>query len=149
MTTASSTSEIKGYFGLVEQLEGTLDVIENDNVKARERLQIGIEQALSMVPPVPVRVAAELLQLTEPTVRNWLREGVLSPAEQKTSTVTQLDPVRLHTVGHLVATLREQGVSRGDLMDKVWWRLTDESIVEREDLQQSLAQLREGDLVDL
>lgn len=134
---------------LIENLEGAQDAIEHDPAAAKKQLQAAIETALTRLPPVPVKVAAELLELSLPTVRSWLEKGVLIEAEVKTSSVMQLDPRRLHDVLHLVHALREHGAKAHELMDKVWWRLSDQAVLDREDLQESLAQMRRGDLIDL
>lgn len=134
---------------LIENLEGAQATLERDPAAAKKQLNDAIETALTRLPPVPVKVAAELLELSVPTVRSWLEKGVLTEAEVKTSTVMQLDPRRLHDVLHLVHALRAQGAKAHELMDKVWWRLSDQAVLDREDLQESLAQMRRGDLVDL
>lgn len=134
---------------LIENLEDAQNAIERDPVAAKKQLQDAIETALTGLPPVSVKVAAELLKLSLPTVRSWLDKGVLIEAEVKTSSVKQLDPRRLHDVLHLVHALRKRGTKTHELMDKVWWRLSDQAVLAREDLQESLAQMRRGDLVDL
>jgi DNA-binding transcriptional MerR regulator len=102
-----------------------------------------IDRTLKATPPVRPAVAARVLGLTEKTVRHWAKEGVLTlkPASPKRQGV---DPQRLHDVLHLVRDLREAGKTRG-LLDEVWRRLSDAALLDREDLQESLAQMRRGE----
>jgi DNA-binding transcriptional MerR regulator len=147
--TLTAEQGIRYGLDLIENLEDAQDAIEHDPAAAKRQLQDTIEDVLVGLPPVPVKVAAELLELSQPTVRSWLDKGVLVEPEVKTSSVRQLDPRRLHDVLHLVRVLRERGTKAHELMDKVWWRLSDQAVLDREDLQESLAQMRRGDLVDL
>ncbi|AHJ58564.1 MerR family transcriptional regulator [Amycolatopsis keratiniphila] len=140
---------IQDAWALVEQLEDARDAVQQDPCEGVRRLNATIDSALAAMSPVSVSAAAKLLELSQPTVRAWLDKGVLTEAERRTSSVRQLDPHRLHLVLHLVNTLRERGTKTNDLMDKVWWRLSDQAVLDRDDLQESLAQMRRGELIDL
>jgi hypothetical protein len=109
--------------------------------KSREVLCGVIDRTLKATPPVRPAVAARVLGLTEKTVRHWADEGVLTIKQARPR---RLDPQRLHEVLHLVRDLREAGKTRG-LLDEVWRRLSDEALLEREDLQESLEQMRRGE----
>lgn len=104
-------------------------------------------QLIKLMPPIPVAVAAELLDMSKPTVSRWASEGVLRTVDGDRP-VMQLDPERLHEVRSLVRDLREQGAKPGQLMEQVWWRLEDNALMRRDDLQESLAELRRGDVVE-
>jgi DNA-binding transcriptional MerR regulator len=97
---------------------------------------------------MPIRpvVAADLLDLTEKTVRAWANEGVLLVSEQEPT--MRLEPRRVHEVLHLVREIRRIGRTRG-LLDEVHRRLSDQALLEREDLAESLDQvvLGEGTVV--
>jgi hypothetical protein len=88
-----------------------------------------------------VSVAAPLLGVSEPTVRSWARRGLLIYADGQDS---GLDVRRLYEVIALVRELRAAGQSR-DLLNKVWLRLADNAVLERQDLRESLAQMSRGD----
>ncbi|GID93278.1 hypothetical protein Adi01nite_26900 [Amorphoplanes digitatis] len=126
--------------GAIERIADRLD--KNDQSRA-ELLQVGRE-FLGDLGPVPVSVAAALLQVSEPTVRAWSRRGILSTAADRGS---GLDAQRLHEVVVLVRDLRAAGHDR-DLLNKVWSRLTDSALLERDDLQESLGQMRRGEGTD-
>ena len=51
---------------------------------------------------------------------------------------------RLHLVSHLVADLRRAGRTRG-LLDEVYRRLADDALAGRDDLAESLAEMRGGE----
>jgi hypothetical protein len=83
-----------------------------------------------------------LLSLSEKTVRGWADEGVLTRAEGSFSRLL-LDMVRVHQVMHLVRDLRAAGKTAG-LLDEVHRRLVDATWLNREDLAESLEQMRRG-----
>lgn len=82
-----------------------------------------------------------MLGLTEKTVRAWASEGALGIA--RTEPRVLLDPLSVHTVLHLVEGLRAAGQTRG-LLDEVYRRLSDTSLIESKDLQESLGQMKQG-----
>jgi hypothetical protein len=55
-----------------------------------------------------------------------------------------LDPGSVHSVARLVADLRKAGRTRG-LLDEVYRRLADASLLNRADLLESLEQMRRGE----
>jgi hypothetical protein len=133
-----------------EVTRGTLDRVETieevamslPDGDARRRLFEVARAELQSTAPVRPRVAAEILEMTEKTIRAWTDEGVLAAATLAPRLL--LDPTRLHDVWHLVRDLREAGKTHG-LLDEVYRRLSDQSILERPDLQQSLAEMRRGE----
>ncbi len=70
----------------------------------------------------------------------WTREGLLQRAEGPSSRIL-LDVRRVHQVLHLVQDLPAAGRTTG-LLDEVHRRLVDATWLEREDLDESSAQLR-------
>lgn len=50
----------------------------------------------------------------------------------------------MHAVSDLVSELRAAGQER-DLLDQVWRRLTDAALLDRDDLRESLDQMRRGE----
>ncbi len=50
----------------------------------------------------------------------------------------------MHAVGHLISELRAAGQDR-DRLDQVWRRLEDSALLDREDLRESLDQMRSGE----
>ena len=56
-----------------------------------------------------------------------------------------LDIRSVHAVSHLVSELRAAGQDRDLLEDQVWRRLTDATLLDRDDLRESLAQMRRGE----
>lgn len=125
----------------IEQVASTLD--ESD--ARRATLRQVVADTLASTPPIRPRTASTILGLSEKTVRSWVSEGVLSSTA--TAPRLLLDPSRLHEVFHLIRALRAAGQQRG-LLDEVYRRLSDAALLDREDLQESLAQMRRGEVAD-
>jgi hypothetical protein len=83
-----------------------------------------------------------LLDLSDKTVRAWTDEGVLKATGHGPNLT--LDPLRVHEVMHLVRDLRAAGHDR-NLLDAVWYRLSDQALLDREDLRESVEQMRRGE----
>src|SRR5262245_24292537 len=142
MTLASEEKRSLHLFALVEELE---DIAATPGLtkSVRTRLQELALKELSLGEPVRVAVAAKLLGLSERSVRNWAKEGVLTPAETDSPRLL-LDPARLHEVMRLIKDLRKLGKNR-DLIDAVWYRLSDHALLQRADLLESLEQMARGE----
>ncbi|MFI9386372.1 hypothetical protein [Kutzneria sp. NPDC052558] len=126
----------------IEEVAGTLP----SGAPARSKLYDVADNLLDSALPIRPVVAADLLELTEKTVRAWASEGVLLVSEQEPT--MRLEPRRVHEVMHLVREIRRIGRNRG-LLDEVHRRLSDQALLEREDLAESLDQvvLGEGTVV--
>jgi DNA-binding transcriptional MerR regulator len=142
MTLAAEEARIKHLFDRVEKVEEVAAAPNLDD-KQRAVLQEVAHQALLEGGPVRVSIAAQILDLSERTVRSWAKEGVLVAAESPSSRVL-LDPECLHEVLHLIRDIRARGRDR-NLLEHVWYRLSDQALRERTDLQDSLAQMRRGE----
>jgi DNA-binding transcriptional MerR regulator len=142
MTLATEEARIVHLFERVEKIEG---IAEAPNLDERQRTDLRevARQAVSESEPVRVAVAARILSLSERSVRAWVREGVLKRAAADSSRLL-LDPAHLHEVLHLVKDLRERGRDR-NLLEAVWYRLSDQALLERQDLNESLDQMRRGE----
>ncbi|HEV3382832.1 MAG TPA: hypothetical protein VG142_17855 [Trebonia sp.] len=90
----------------------------------RARLLALSRDALAEEATVRPVIAAKILGLSEKTVRAW------------------------EDAGHVLRELREEGLER-DLFEHVWRRLEDQSLLDREDLRESIGQLLRGDVVVL
>ena len=88
-------------------------------------------------------IRAELLGVSEKTVRAWTQEGVLKQAAGPSSRIL-LDAERVHEVLRLVKDLRAAGKTVG-LLDEVHRRLVDATWLDRGDLTESLEQMRRGE----
>jgi hypothetical protein len=75
-------------------------------------------------------------------VRAWAAAGVLTIARRTPRLL--LDVRSVHAVSHLVSELRAAGHDR-DLLDQVWRRLQDAVLLDRDDLRESLDQMRRGE----
>jgi hypothetical protein len=147
MPVLTEEREVRATWKRIEEIEDVAYTFAPTDDR-RVRLFRVIRDELEHIPPVRPGIAARLLDLNEKTVRSWAREGVLFAVDQtktaKTARRLLLDPTRLHEVFHLVRDLRATGKTRG-LLDEVYRRLSDSALLDREDLAESLEQMRRGE----
>jgi DNA-binding transcriptional MerR regulator len=124
---------------VIEEVAESLDVAD----ERRGRLLDAAAAVVADCGPIRAGIAAGLLDLSEPTVRIWAKEGVLAEAAQRSSRLL-LDPSSLHEVMHLVRDLRRAGRTKG-LLEAVWRRLSDQALLDREDLAESIEQMQRGE----
>jgi hypothetical protein len=125
----------------VEELEGVAQSLPEGDSR-RQTLLRCVEKDLASATPLRPRIAAQLLQLSEKTVRAWTDEGVLRRADGSSPRVL-LDVERVHKVLHLLKDIRDAGHTAG-LLDEIYRRLVDETWLTREDLADSLEQMARG-----
>jgi len=139
---ATETTQAVDLLERVETLESVARSLPEQDDR-RSRLLRLIEKDLATAAPLRPRVAAELLGLSEKTVRAWVREGVLLTADTSSPRLL-LDVERVHDVLHLVKDLRAAGATVG-LLDEVHRRLADATWLDRADLVESVEQMRRGE----
>jgi len=132
---------VSALFSRVEQIEDVANTLAADDPRRRTLSHV-VRQELSAAEAVPPVIAAALLGLTEKTVREWVHEGVLTARTERPRLL--LDPSRLHDVWHLVRELKAAGQHRG-LLEELYPQLADAALLEREDPQASLEQMRRGE----
>lgn len=142
VTVAAEEERARNLFDQVEDVEAVAETMDQADER-RAKLEAVAQYLLAELGPVRPRIASSLLDISEKTVRAWANQGVLHEAG-KASRTLKLDPQRLHEVLHIVRDLRAIGHDRG-LLEAVWHRLSDSSLLEREDLAESLAQMRRGE----
>ena len=142
MTVTIEENRVINLFDRVERLEAVADA---DNILADQRRDIleVAHQALLECEPIRVTIAAQLLNLSRKTVEAWAKEGLLMAAIGDHKRLV-LDAQRLHEVLHLVKNLRAQGRDR-NLIEAVWYRLSDQALGEREDFKESVEQMKRGE----
>ena len=91
-------------------------------------------------------IAAKVLGLSEKTVRAWAAAGLLSTRQRSPRLL--LDVPSVHAISHVLREVRASGLDR-DLLEHVWRRLEDQALLDRDDLRESIDQLRAGDVVVL
>src|SRR6266702_4203894 len=141
MTIAVEEKRLRSLFERVEIVEDVARTLPEDDER-RARLLAVSDSALAEEGTIRPVIAARLLELSEKTVRAWATAGVLTVA--KRSPRLLLDVRSVHGVSHLVSELRAAGQER-DLLDQVWRRLEDAALLDREDLRDSLDQMRRGE----
>jgi hypothetical protein len=140
MTVAVEERRLRRLFERVEAVEGVAMTLAEDDER-RARLLAVSDSALADEGTVRPVIAAKILGLSEKTVRGWAEAGVLTVARHSPRLL--LDVRSVHVVSHLVSELRAAGQDR-DLLDQVWRRLEDSALLDRDDLRESLDQMRRG-----
>jgi hypothetical protein len=141
MTIAVEERRLRSLFERVEVIEDVARTLPADDER-RARLLAVSDSALAEEGTIRPVIAARLLGLSEKTVRAWAAAGVLAVARRSPRLL--LDVRSVHAVSHLVSELRAAGQDR-DLLDQVWRRLEDAALLDREDLRESLDQMRRGE----
>ncbi|CAN5242187.1 hypothetical protein BH24ACT10_BH24ACT10_15780 [soil metagenome] len=139
---AAETTQAVELMERVETLESVARSLPDQDDR-RSRLLRLVEKDLASAAPLRPRVAAQLLGLSEKTVRAWVDEGVLLVADTSSPRLL-LDVERVHDVLHLVKDLRAAGATVG-LLDEVHRRLVDAAWLDRADLAESVEQMRRGE----
>jgi hypothetical protein len=141
MTIAVEEQRLRGLFERVEAVEDVARTLPEGDERRAKLLAVsdGVLAEERTIRPV---IAAGLLGLSEKTIRAWAAAGVLAVARRSPRLL--LDVRSVHAVSHLVSELRAAGQDR-DLLDQVWRRLADAALLERDDLQESLGQMRRSE----
>jgi hypothetical protein len=145
MSVSAEERRIRNLFDRVETIEEVAVTLPVDDDR-RARLLALSRDALAEEATVRPVIAAKLLGLSEKTVRAWADAGLL--ATRQRSPRLLLDVPSVHLVSHVLRELREEGLER-DLLDHVWRRLEDQALLDREDLHESIGQMRRGDVIIL
>ena len=141
MTIAVEERRLRSLFERVEVVEDVARTLPEDDER-RARLLAVSDSALAEEGTIRPVIAARLLGLSEKTVRAWATAGVLAVAGHSPRLL--LDVRSVHAVSHLLSELRAAGQDR-DLLDQVWRRLEDAALLDRDDLRDSLDQMRRGE----
>jgi DNA-binding transcriptional MerR regulator len=141
VSVATEERTVRDTFSRVDEIQSVASTLPDADDR-RERLLDVMRRELDATSPIRPAIAAQLLGLTEKTVRAWAKEGVLTAAQEQPRLL--LEPQRLHAVLRLVRDLRDAGKTSG-LLDEVYRRLSDQALLERNDLSESLAQMRRGE----
>jgi hypothetical protein len=142
MTTVEAEAErAKELLSVVDDVAEVAETLPPGDPR-RSKLLAAVARTLDAAPPVRTIVAAELLGVSDKTVRAWAREGVLVVRQDEPRVL--LDARRLYEVVVLVDDLRKAGHTRG-LLDEVWRRLSDGALLDRDDLTESFGQMHKGE----
>jgi hypothetical protein len=141
LTIAIEERRLRSLFERVEVVEDVARTLPEDDERRAKLLAVS-DSALAEEGTIRPVIAARLLGLSEKTVRAGASAGVLTVAQRSPRLLLEVRSV--HAVSHLISELRAAGQDR-DLLDQVWRRLQDEALVHRDDLRESLDQMRRGE----
>lgn len=138
---AAEEQQVRDALDRVEELEDIAASLPEQDDRRTRLIRVARETLRDVGPVRPV-IAARLLQLNEKTIRAWSDEGVLLKASESPRLL--LDAEQVHRVWHLIRELRAARRTRG-LLEEVHRRLSDAALLDRADVQESLAQMRRGE----
>jgi hypothetical protein len=127
----------------VAKLHEVADTLAADDERA-QALESVASHRLASAPGIRPSIAASMLGISEPTVRDWAKRGILRIRKHKPRVL--LDPGSVLQIRQVVAELREAGQVRG-LLEAVYDRLADEQLLADPDLIVSLEQMHRGDYI--
>lgn len=133
----------------VLELEDARDALEASGedvsaaVKRIDDVVARLDGVASVPAGLPVADAATYLQVSEPTVREWLKRGVLSRVRDAKPVLIERESLR--SVHRLLAELRERGKDRDWLSTFVDY-VHDRAVIRSRTVQRGLAEMEAGDL---
>ncbi len=140
--------DITRFAQLVDNVTRLQDV--ERGIASKSDVAIVKERLLENAPAVRISVAAGLLEVGEPTIRAWMKEGVLRPVavSVRGRERTRIDPRSLVEIFEAVAKLRAAGRDR-NLREALLYWLADERDLNSDSFHQSLDEMRQGQVVDI
>jgi hypothetical protein len=126
----------------IAKIEAALDA----NPDAQRSLADLRGRLIDLQPTVRLSVAADLLEISLPTIRAWMEDGLLREAEGSSPRRVSLESVL--EVRPALRDLRALGQDR-NLLAAVTHRLEDERDLDDPELRRSLEGMRRGDLMDV
>jgi hypothetical protein len=141
MTVTVEEQRVRTLFEAAENVEEVAHSLPEGDER-RAKLLDASSAVLAEVATIRPVIAAKLLGLSEKTVRAWAEQGVLTIAKRTPRLL--LDATSVHEVSHFIEQLRRAGRNR-DLLDEIGRRLHDQALIEQDDFQESLAQIRRGE----
>ncbi len=141
MTIAVEEQRVRNLWERIETVEDVANSLPEGDERRARLLRVSNATLAEEATIRPV-IAAKLLGLSVKTVTAWANRGVLTIAQREP--VLMLDIESVHEVSHLIRQLRALGKGR-DLLDEVWRRLNDQALIESDDFQERLAQMRRGE----
>jgi hypothetical protein len=145
MSVAAEEHRILSLFERVEAIEEVASTLPENDERRTKLLEVS-RAALAEEGTVRPVIAAKILGLSEKTVRAWAAAGLLSTRQRSPRLL--LDVPSVHEISHILGAIRADGLDR-ELLEHVWHRLEDQSLLDRSDLQESIEQLRRGEFVVL
>jgi ATP-dependent exoDNAse (exonuclease V) beta subunit len=141
MTIAVEEARIRRVLERVEVVEDVANSLAEGDERRSRLLQVS-RAVLADEGTIRPVIAARLLGLSEKTIRAWAKAGVLTVTQRSPRLL--LDVQSVHRISHLLRELRAAGKDR-DLLDEVWHRINDQALLARNDLTESIEQMRRGE----
>lgn len=141
MTASELRAQVIGRVAELDELDGARTALQEGAVdSAGNHLDRARSVVLRLELPVPVALAAQLLEVSEPTVRDWTDAGVLRVAQRRPLRLTFRSVVETRRDLH---ELRREGAS-ANLRRALLHRIQDRQALKDRRLQRSIEQMRSG-----
>jgi hypothetical protein len=141
MSVTSEEQHLRSLFERIETVEDIARSLPEDDERRSKLLAVARDTLAEEGTIRPV-IAAKFLGLSEKTIRAWASAGLLATRQQSPRLL--LDVPSVYTVRCILRDLRADGLER-DLLDHVWRRLEDQALLDRDDLQEGIEQMRRGE----
>lgn len=133
---------------VVEDLNALRTLAEDELNEARRRaLETVRRRVADRDRGAKISEAADVLGVSAPTVRAWVKAGILDEASDGRSP-KRVEVLSLADVKRLVDVLRSEGQNR-DLLSAVYRRLRDSDLLASPGLEESIDDLRSGKTVPI
>jgi DNA-binding transcriptional MerR regulator len=142
MTVTVEEQRVRALFGAADKAGNVAYSLPEGDVRRSDLLDVS-HAVLAEVATVRVIIAAKILGLSEKTIRTWANQGVLTVTEREPRLL--LDAASVYEVSHFIRQLRAAGRNR-DLLDEIGRHLHDRALIEDDDFQESLAEMRRGEV---
>lgn len=144
MKTLSTDSVIAAFLDIDEAVEHLRLAVEEGDLDWAKTALGEVDQARARhAPPVSVAVAARLLGVSQPTVRDWAKRGILQPVKKSPQAVS-LESVR--GVQRALAEIRHFADVKGRYVALLEAR-ADRRLLERDDVVAGAAEALAGETV--
>jgi hypothetical protein len=145
LSIATEEQRMRNLFERVEAIEEVANTLPEGDDRRAKLLAVS-HDALAEEGSIRPVIAAKILGLSEKTVRAWAAAGLLSSLQRSPRLL--LDVLSVHEISHILRAVRADGLDR-DLLEHVWYRLEDQALFNLDHLQESIEQLRHGEVVVL
>ena len=113
---------VEAEVDLAIAMNGAIETLLAENPKAAQGLGQARDDWLKSFPPLSVARTAEMLELSRPTIYDWLARGVLKPARGASGTPQRVDARSLMTILPVIREWHAAGTTKralGAILDRL------------------------------
>lgn len=141
MSIQKQNKAIQSFLTEIERLSAVKTALDSEQKDKATKLLAEAKEALFEISPgVPAALAATIIGVSEPTVRDWAYRGILRSTKTKPMKLS-LDSV--YYVKKIVEELRQRGQDAG-FRNALLAAIDDQMTLQESSFQRSLRQMHEG-----